>query len=552
MCTTCYRSFHGLEIQKQFATGGRMSSGDSTPRSTALRWWREHVERDDYVVGKDDFPDSAASAFLRSGGYVLEVAGGLVWILSRPGVDMLPDAFYPNYWSVVRALLAAYAPAVIDRVSAVRLHLEEATPPPVLTVRQAGNASKRAIELAPGFGLLLRPGEVDPGLTVERRPTGVPIPVEDPAATLLSLPVEFLRDDPELVVLWLKSLVISRPRLEQAYARRPRPVVLKRLGGIAREVGNERLADQIDEVLKGEYRHRVGRGHTERGPAFAVPAHVARLATTHQPWLDRQAATFARFHTEIEDALGPAEARLPRFGRGALLAQARAAKAYDAYHSTTIEGYRIRPEEVSAVISGVAVGGHDPDEVRSRMAVAGYSMAFESALATVRDSKGEVEITETLVQGLYIDLFSPSADAGIVSPELLRGWRTEPAYLRGHLHVPPGPEKLPRLMRQYEQLVNGVTGHPLARAVLAHLEFVTIHPYPDGNGRLARLLMNVALLGGGLPWVTIRNDDRTPYFAALHAAQVEGTPLPFARFVLRYAESAAESLDTGPYSGKSR
>jgi hypothetical protein len=54
--------------------------------------------------------------------------------------------------------------------------------------------------------------------------------------------------------------------------------------------------------------------------------------------------------------------------------------------------------------------------------------------------------------------------------------------------------------------------------------------------------MNVALLGGGLPWVTIRNDDRPPYFAALHAAQVEGNPLPFARLVLRYAEAAAERM----------
>jgi Fic family protein len=168
----------------------------------------------------------------------------------------------------------------------------------------------------------------------------------------------------------------------------------------------------------------------------------------------------------------------------------------------------------------------------------------------VRDATADVEITDALVQGLYIDLFSPSVDAGIVSPELLRGWRTEPAYLRGHVYVPPAPEKLPRLMRQYEDLVNGVEGHPLARAILAHLEFVTVHPYPDGNGRLARLLMNVALLGGGLPWITIRNDDRAPYFAALHAAQVEGDPLPFARLVLRYAEAAAAAIgERAPSSG---
>lgn len=519
-----------------------MSEMDGGPRERAVEWWREHAEADDYVIGREDFPGAAESALLRQGGYVLEVAGGAVWILARPGVDVLPDAFYPNYWKAVRLLMSGYAPAVVERVSAVRLHMEETTPPPLLTIRQAAKTSNRTIELVSGYALQIRAGVVDPALLVEIQPAGVPIAVDDAAATLLGLPLEYLRDDPEAVALWLKSVVIARPRLEAAYASRPRPVVLKRLAGIAREVGNGRLADQIDEVLLGAYRHRLGRGHTERGPSFVVPTHVATLATTHTPWLDRQAATFARFRGEIEQAVGEAAAALPRFGREALLAQAREAKAYDAYHSTTIEGYRIRPEEVSAVISGKKVGGHDPEEVRARMAVAGYSKAFETTLDTIRDAPAEVEITESLVQGMYIDLFSPSVDAGIVAPELLRGWRTEPAYLRGHVYVPPGAEKLPRLMRQYADLVNAVDGNPLVRAILAHLEFVTVHPYPDGNGRLARLLMNVALLGGGLPWITIRNDDRPAYFAALHAAQVEGDPHPFARLVLRYAEAAAEAM----------
>jgi hypothetical protein len=439
-------------------------------------------------------------------------------------------------------VLDAYSPAVVERVSAVRLHLDQWTPPPELSVRHSANASKRTIRLIPGHSLTLRPGEVDPELTVERRPAGVPIPVDDPAATLLGLPLEYLRDDPEAVSLWLKSLVVARPKLLAAYGKRPRPVVLKRLGEIAAEVGNARLADQIGEVLRGEYRHRLGRGQTGRGSSFVIPGHVSRLTTSHQPWLDRQAATFSRFRDLVDAAADEAESALPRFSRVDLLVQAREAKAYDAYHSTTIEGYRIRPEEVSAVISGMSVGGHDPEEVRSRMAVVGYSRAFETVLETVRDAPGHVPISETLIQRLYIDLFSPSVDAGIVSAELMRGWRTEPAYLRGHVYVPPSPEKLPRLMRQYEDLVNGVAESPIVRAILAHLEFVTVHPYADGNGRLARLLMNVALMGEGLPWVTIRNDDRAQYFAALHAAQVESDPLPFTRFILRYLRRAVEAM----------
>ena len=49
----------------------------------------------------------------------------------------------------------------------------------------------------------------------------------------------------------------------------------------------------------------------------------------------------------------------------------------------------------------------------------------------------------------------------------------------------------------------------LARAVLDWL-FGYIHPYPDGNGRMARFLMNAMLASGGYPWTVIRVEDRTP------------------------------------------
>lgn len=522
---------------------------DATPRGAALQWWREHAEREEYVVGRGDFPGPAERSYLLANGYVLEVAGGLAWILARPGVDVLPDALYPNYWKVVRIVLDAYAPAVVERSSAMRVLSEQLTPPAVLHVRQAANASKRRIVLGPGLEVSVRPGEVQEDAVETRVVLGSAIRVDGPTRTLLEIPVESLRDDAETVAVWLKSLVVSRPELEEAYAARPRPVVLKRIGLMAREVGNDRLADQVDEVLRGAYRYPLGRGHTDRHGTVVMPSYVVDLRTSNQPWLDRQAAAFARFSDDAERDLQDVEASLPRFPRDVLLAHARAAKAYDAYHSTTIEGYRIRAEEVSAIIRGTAVGGHDPEEVRSRMAVAGYATAFERVLRLVDAADGRVPITEALIQELYVDLFSPSVDAGIVSPEMLRGWRTEPAYLRGHLHVPPGPEKLPRLMRQMEDLVNGVEGHPIVRAVLAHLELVTIHPYSDGNGRLARFLMNVALLGEGLPWATIRNDDRPRYFNALHAAQVEGNVLPFARLVAGYAERAANALADAPGGG---
>ena len=67
--------------------------------------------------------------------------------------------------------------------------------------------------------------------------------------------------------------------------------------------------------------------------------------------------------------------------------------------------------------------------------------------------------------------------------------------------------------------------------VLGHWLFGYIHPYPDGNGRMARFLMNAMLASGGYPWTVVRVEDRASYLAALEAASVQLDVGPFARFI---------------------
>jgi Fic family protein len=69
------------------------------------------------------------------------------------------------------------------------------------------------------------------------------------------------------------------------------------------------------------------------------------------------------------------------------------------------------------------------------------------------------------------------------------------------------------------------------RAVLGHWMFGYIHPYPDGNGRIARFLMNVMLASGGYPWTVIRVEDRERYMEALESASVGQDILPFTQFI---------------------
>jgi Fic family protein len=81
------------------------------------------------------------------------------------------------------------------------------------------------------------------------------------------------------------------------------------------------------------------------------------------------------------------------------------------------------------------------------------------------------------------------------------------------------------------------------RAVLGHWLFGYIHPYPDGNGRVARFLMNVMLASGGYPWTVIRVKDRKGYLAALDHASIDMDIRPFAEFVVGRARWSLEKHD---------
>jgi Fic family protein len=143
---------------------------------------------------------------------------------------------------------------------------------------------------------------------------------------------------------------------------------------------------------------------------------------------------------------------------------------------------------------------------------------------------------------LYEALFRPAVDAGITDTAALRGWRSTSVGLRGWRYVPPNHKKVPDLFKGFEQLMSDTTLPPITRALLCHLEFVTIHPFADGNGRLGRLLMNHVLLVAGYPWVTIRADERIPFFKSIEQAQLGGSVETFAQFLWHLIELSSQDL----------
>jgi Fic family protein len=82
-------------------------------------------------------------------------------------------------------------------------------------------------------------------------------------------------------------------------------------------------------------------------------------------------------------------------------------------------------------------------------------------------------------------------------------------------------------------------------AFTAHLRLVAIHPFNDGNGRTARLLMNLVLIRGGYPPVPVRPVDRPAYIAALQGYEATGDATAFERLLLERLDAALDEYLRG-------
>lgn len=92
---------------------------------------------------------------------------------------------------------------------------------------------------------------------------------------------------------------------------------------------------------------------------------------------------------------------------------------------------------------------------------------------------------------------------------------------------------LPGLMEELFEWMNSEEAlalHPIELAALAHWKLVYIHPFYDGNGRTARLLMNLILMRAGFPPAIVRKEDRCIYYESLKEANA-GDVRPFIRFI---------------------
>jgi fido (protein-threonine AMPylation protein) len=363
-----------------------------------------------------------------------------------------------------------------------------------------------------------------------------------PAAALVKVPEAFFARHPiesQVALAGIRDASeVLRRLLDGGHS-----IVAGRLAGAFRRLGRGDIADEITAALKAaEHSVRETDPFTERqsfGTLRAVTAPiVGRMQAMWQAMREPVIATF------------PKAPGLPE-NRGDYLRFVDEIYKSDAYHSLSIEGYSVTPELIDRVRSGGwNPDRHDPDrQSRDALAARGYWLAFQAVKATVGDiiaGANPGALVRTAHRDWYRELFQPCVAVGLLRPGALAGYRNDAVYLRTSRYVPPRWEAVRDAMPALFDLIEQES-EPGVRAVLGHWLFGYIHPYPDGNGRMARFLMNAMLASGGYPWTVVRVEDRDAYLAALDRASIDMDIAPFAGFI---AERVRWSMQQAGHASK--
>lgn len=121
-------------------------------------------------------------------------------------------------------------------------------------------------------------------------------------------------------------------------------------------------------------------------------------------------------------------------------------------------------------------------------------------------------------------------------------YRQSEVFVKGTTFAFPKPHSVPYAMAEFIQwLERDQNQHPLRLAADAHFKLVSIHPFVDGNGRTARLLMNLILHLHGYPMAVIRSEERTRYLDAVSRGQMKGDLQPFYALIDQAAERSLDA-----------
>ena len=459
-------------------------------------------------------------------GYLGEVFKGWYFLTKPTDSAGETTAWYATFWGFLTVYLRElYQDAYcLSAVSSLDVHLGRTTvPEQVIAMVAKGGNRHQALPCDTSVLIYKTPQaeltqavEVD-GLRVMPLPLAL---VRLPATYFVQRPV-----DAEIAFCSLRGTA----DLCRALMAKSGRAAAGRIMGAYQFLGQTRRADEISDVLRA-----AGISVDAESP-FRTQQPVLSGEEPVSPYAARISATFRGMRGDVLSVFGDEHsATIP--DADAYLTRVNDIYQYDAYNSLSIEGYRVTPQLIQRIRDGSWDPDHNPDDQREvgAFAAKGYLEAFKlvrSCIGRVLAGEDVVDLLSAEYPKWYQALFSATVAAGILEPYHLAGFRNGPVLIKGSRHVPPpahavtdSMDALLAVLRQEESTA--------VRAVLGHFLFGFIHPYMDGNGRMARFFMNMLLAAGGCPWTIIRVSRRSGYMSALERASCEGEIRPFAELVL--------------------
>ena len=211
------------------------------------------------------------------------------------------------------------------------------------------------------------------------------------------------------------------------------------------------------------------------------------------------------------------------------------------YNSNKIEGSTLSRGETELVLKGVTVGKKSIPEALARKEL-GHVLAAQNHPSAIEIVKKiafnkTYKITERDIKMLHkVAMDRIIATAG-------RYREHDDLAVRGAGFTPPLFYDVPKHMKELVSLINNNSDElrPIEHAAQVHYDFVWIHPFEDGNGRIARLIMNLLLVRNYYPFTVIKQVEKPKYLRTLKEMDAKGNFEPFLIFVARSVE---QTLDT--------
>lgn len=188
------------------------------------------------------------------------------------------------------------------------------------------------------------------------------------------------------------------------------------------------------------------------------------------------------------------------------------------YNSTGIEGNTLTISETKLIIEDkISVGGKELKEIYE---IDNNNKAF---LYLIKSKNENIKLDENLLKDIHEIVMKNIIQGGI--------YRNHDVYISGSNHQPPSPTNAYCQMKNYFKEIQNQKLHPIELSAYVHAEFTKIHPFVDGNGRTARLLLNYILIINKYPPIIIKKEDRLFYYDCLEEYSVNNNLNPFIEFI---------------------